>query len=290
MLTFVTSLRHPQNSADYAFVEHLLHDTLASVTAQAGAEFTVVVVGNQRPARSLGAHVEFVQVDFPAPAPASGPRTARAPFVWDKGTKIGAGLLAAARHDPTHVMIVDADDFVHRDLARFVGAHDAERGWFVDRGWMYSRARGVYVEQRAFHQACGTSLVVPFGAYAVPAGLAPIASQQEIADAFGERLGRVLGAHRDAVEWFTQHGVPMSPLPFEGAVYHVDTGENHSGKSLRGRAHAYDHRMAHDFTVPRTQSRPAAWWWSRGPQPVAESVWRRVGGQRTGRAAAVVGP
>lgn len=286
MLTFVTSLRHPQNSADYAFVEQLLHETLASVTAQVGAEFTVVVVGNRRPAVDLDPRVEFVEVDFPAPAPASGPRTARAPFVWDKGTKIGTGLLAAVKHAPTHVMIFDADDFVHRDLARFVAAHGPDQGWFVDRGWMYSRARGVYVEQQAFHRACGTSLVVPFGAYSVPADLDVGATQQEISDAFGERLPRVLGAHRDAVEWFSGHGVGMAPLPFEGAIYHVDTGENHSGKSLRGRAHPYDARMARDFSVPRTRSRSSAWWWSRGPRPFVESARRRIGADRDGRPAA----
>lgn len=282
MLTFVTSLRHPQNSADYASVERLLHETLASVTSQVDADFRAIVVGNRRPDRPLPPRVEFVEVDFPAPSPPDGPRTARAPFVWDKGTKIGVGLIAAARYEPTHAMIFDADDFVHRDLARFVSDRGAERGWYVDTGWMYSRVRGVYIEQRNFHRACGTSLIVPFSAYGTPS-LDVNATQDQISEAFGERLPRVLGAHRDAVEWFSEQGVDMSPLPFEGAVYHVDTGENHSGKTLRGRARPYDDRMAREFCVPRPPSALASWWWSRGPQPLFESTRRRL--DKAGRAA-----
>ena len=275
MLAFVTSLRHPQNSADYDQVEALLSETLSSVTAQTDDDFVVVVVGNQRPRFDLGPKVEFVEVDFPPPAPPDGPRTAREPFVWDKGTKVGLGLVAAAKHRPDHVMIFDADDFVSRHIAAFARTNPG-RGWYVSEGWMYSRARGVYTVQRDFHRTCGTSLIVPYDAYAVPEHLPLLATQSEIAAAYGERLTNVLGAHRDAVHWFSEHGVDLAPLPFPGAVYHVDTGENHSGKTLRGHARPLDARIRQDFGVPRTREQHVSWWWAWGPLALAESALRRA--------------
>ena len=272
MLAFITSLRHPQNSADYARVELLLEETLRSVTQQTSEDFVVIVVGNREPAFALGDRVHFVPVDFPPPAPPDGPRTARAPFVRDKGTKIGVGLAAARRFDPDHVMIFDADDFVHRELAAFVAERPGRPGWVIDRGWMYSRARNAYRVQNGFNRTCGTCHILPFDAYGVPDDLAPTASQEEVVEAFGERLEAMLGAHREAVEWHAARGRRLERLPFRGAVYHVDTGENHSGKAMRGVARPLGRRLRRDFAIPSNRSSLITLWSAVGPGALWESV------------------
>ncbi|CAM3910713.1 hypothetical protein H7J08_02195 [Mycobacterium frederiksbergense] len=58
--------------------------------------------------------------------------------MWDKGTKVGIGLIAAREFGPEYVMQVDADDFVHRDLVSFVNSHHGHPGWVLKRGVMYS--------------------------------------------------------------------------------------------------------------------------------------------------------
>lgn len=272
MLAFVTTLRHPQNSVDYDRVEMLLRDTLRSVTQQTIDDYVVIVVGNRRPSFELPARTEFVQVDFPPPAPPTGAQTARAPFVWDKGTKLGIGLLAARRHEPSHVMIFDADDFVHRGLAATVSAQPNHPGWVVHDGWMYSRARNAYVPQADFNRTCGTSFIVPFEAYGVPEDLGVNASQQEVADGYGERLSEVMGAHRNAEAWYREHGRELEPLPYRGAVYHVDTGENHSGKSLTGIARPFGRTMEWDFGIRPSRGRAATWWSAVGPLAAFEEV------------------
>jgi hypothetical protein len=272
MLAFITTLRHPQNSVDYGRVEQLLLDTLRSVTQQDADDYVVIIVGNQRPGFELPARTEFVQVDFPAPAPPTGAQTARAPFIWDKGTKLGIGLIAARRHEPTHVMIFDADDFVHRGLAATVLAQPNHPGWVIRDGWMYSRARNAYIPQADFNRTCGTSFVVPFEAYEVPEDLTIRASQQEIADGYGERLSEVMGAHRNAEAWYGEHGRVLEPLPYRGAVYHVDTGENHSGKSLTGLARPLGSTMERDFGIRPSRGKASTWWSSIGPVAVFEAV------------------
>lgn len=272
MLAFITTLRHPQNSADYARVEDLLADTLRSVTAQTSEDYVVLVVGNRRPAFELPVHTHFVPVDFPAPAPPDGPRTAREPFIWDKGTKVGIGLLAARRWNPDHVMIFDADDFVHRDLAAFVADRPGTPGWVIEEGWRYSRARNVMRHQPIFNRRCGTSYIIPFEAYDVPADLDETASQEQVAAGFGDRLGSIMGAHRDAVAWHATHGRTLEPLPFRGAVYHVDTGENHSGSNLRGIAAPLSPRLADEFGITPSLGRAATAWRAYGPTALVQSA------------------
>lgn len=273
MLAFVTSLRHPRNAADYGRVEELLRLTLGSLAAQTSGEHVVLVVGNQEPGFDLGERVRFVPVDFAPPEAAHGPHADRARFVRDKGSKIGVGLLAARRYAPDHVMIVDADDFVHRGLAEFTARHRGHPGWVVDQGWVYSRARGVYRRQAGFHRTCGTSLVVPYEAYGVPVDLDETATQDEVLAGYGGRVEHVLGAHRHALEWFARHqGRVLEPLPFRGAVYQVDTGENHSGKRLRGLARPLDPAFAVRYGLPPVRRTTAALWSAVGPRAAAETA------------------
>ena len=101
MLAFITTLRHPQNAADYGRVEALLQDTLSSLTQQSCDEYVVIIVGNRRPSFPLPKRVVFVEVDFPPPSDLKGPRTGPASVIWDKGTKNGVGLIAPVTSGPT---------------------------------------------------------------------------------------------------------------------------------------------------------------------------------------------
>lgn len=272
MIAFVTSLRHPLNSDDYPRVEALLQDTLRSLTAQDHPDFAVFVVGNKVPEFPMPDKVHFVPVEFPPPTLTRGPGSPRDVFVRDKGTKIGVGLIAAREIEPDHVMIVDADDYVHRGLAGYVAQHPNAPGWAVTKGYVYSRARQTFRHQRKFNRACGTSHVVRFDAYQVPDGLDTQASQAQVANAYGERLREVLGAHHDAVSWFARHGFPLARLPFRGAVYQVDTGENHSGSTLRGLSVPVTERFSVTFGVPPRDDQGEAAWRALGPRAAVEQV------------------
>jgi hypothetical protein len=275
MIAFVTSLRHPQNSADYGKVESLLEETLTSVCAQDDDDFVVIIVGNQRPAFPLPARVEFVHVDFPAPAPPSGPQTDLKSFVWDKGTKIGLGLIAAQEYAPDYIMIFDADDYVSNRLVSFTKANSGQAGWVIERGWIYSHSAGVFRQVREFNRTCGTCHIVSVDAYAIPADLTRDATQDEISAAYGERLPRILGAHRDARTWLSEAGWNLMPLPFHGAVYNVDTGENHSGKALTGISRPAGRRFESEFGVRAPGTPTSRFLVALGPRAFLDTT-RRV--------------
>jgi hypothetical protein len=262
MLAFITSLRHPKNAAEYGRVEAYLQDTLASVANQSIDDFVVIVVGNQRPSFTLPKNTHFVEVNFPAPSDHLGPQTGAAPGLWDKGTKLGVGLLAAREFEPNYVMFFDADDFVHRGLAAFTRDHPGHHGWVLRRGWIYSRTRNAYAPRYRLFRICGTSYIVPYSAHNVPVNLPVMASQAEVAKAFGdERLERVMAGHRYALEWWRTNGIELNALPFPGAVYHVDTGENHSGMVLAGPALPYRSNLLADFGI-RPSRPPMKTLWS----------------------------
>lgn len=275
MLAFITSLRHPTNSNDYARVEMLLLESLRSVTSQTSEDFVVIVVGNKEPKVPLPDKVHFVRVRYPAPAE-RGVRVNRTTLIRDKGTKLGIGLIAARAFSPDYVMIFDADDFVHRDLAEFVGNHPGQDGWVIRDGWMYSRARSAYQPTSDFNRRCGTSFIVPFEAYAVPEDLDVRATRSQVRAAYGERLPKIIGAHKWAVEWHEAQGRRLETLPFRGAVYHVDTGENHSTNELAGWARPLGRRLSSEFGI-RTDRGPLLTLWAcYSPTPVKRLVSRLV--------------
>jgi len=263
-----------------------LRETLDSVTQQKSEEFVVIIVGNKRPDFDLPDRVHFVPVAFDPPAPPNGPRTERAPFVWDKGTKIGIGLIAAQEYAPDYVMIFDADDFVHADLAEYVAARPGQPGWVVERGWIYSRLRNAYRPQNDFNRTCGTCHILPFDAYDVPPDLDVAATQEQLAEGFGERLEAMLGAHRHAVAWHAERGRILEPLPMRAAVYHVDTGENHSGKAMSGLARPLDRGLRESFRIAPQRGPVSTVWSSVGPVAIWESAYTgsRLTVRRLGRA------
>ena len=264
MLAFITTLRHPQNSADYGRVESLLQDTLASLTRQTSDDYEVIIVGNRRPSFELPPRTTFVEVDFAPPSDVKGPQTGPAPVIWDKGTKTAVGLIAARELQPEYVMPFDADDFIHRDVAAYAHDHPGRDGWVVNRGLVYSRARNAYAMRRRFYLICGTSFIVPYQGYGVPAHLTVSATQKQIAEAFGDRLEKVL-EHGYAFDWWKEQGRHLEKLPFTGAVYHVDTGENHSGNALVGPAVPYRSQLYRDFAIRSSKGRAQTIWSAFGP-------------------------
>lgn len=264
-LAFVTSLRHPANATDYGRVEALLERTLRSIARQTSDDYVVIVVGNRPPSFALPPRTTFVPVDFPPTAEPVKREERWEALIADKGSKLAVGLLAARAHEPDFVMVFDADDFVHRDLVRWVGAQDpASPGWYIADGWRYSSARGAGERIDDLYRVCGTCYVVPWRAYAVPEGLPASATQAEVLEAFGERARFILGKHRDADVWFAEHGFPLAPLPFAGSVYHVDTGENHSGKRIDGPASMMPRAIAAEFGIAHAHPWPVRWWRCEG--------------------------
>lgn len=236
MLLFLTTLRHPLNSGDYGRCLRLLADSLASVCGQTSDAFAVMVVAN-RPIDTCAwtarvrARTRVLTVDMPAPAPLLDKATGLAAMRRDRGSKLALGLLAAAGTGASHVMCFDADDFLSRDIAAFVAAHPAAAGWLVRDGLML-RA-GEVARLADFNRYCGSCHIVSMRLLLAPlqaVGLAAGADYRRLWHlADPHFLRRVLGSHLHLPDWVRARGRTLAELPFDGAVYHLGHGENHSG-------------------------------------------------------------
>lgn len=244
MLAFVTSLRHPHNSSSYNRVEELFHDSVRSWIRQLDDRFVIVVVGNRDP-RVEDPHLHFVQVDFPPPSALMSPRTGIPAVLQDKGSKLAVGLAMSRRLGASHIMPIDADDFVSRRIAGHVAEHPDAIGWSVRFPWR------VNIERQAMRRHDGgTFSIVRTDLFPDPQ-LPLSATMEQLYAGYGDKLERWLGSH---VHIGRDLGLP--PLPFGGALYRVGTGESHSGISLGGLGRPIPRAIAEEFGVPRTRLTP----------------------------------
>ncbi len=257
MLAFITSVRNPHNSTDYGRVELLLRRTLRSVCAQTDRDFRVIVVTNRPPSFTVPEKVEVIRVDFPAPDSHEGSQISVEAIRRDKGTKLAVGVLAARRLDATHVMQFDADDFLSRDIAAFVNSHAGEQGWYFSKGYVFYARRGLIKGVANFHENCGTSFVLREDLYG-RADLELDATQDAIYAAFGsDVVTDVLGSHPKTLAHFAARGIELAPLPFHGATYALETGENWSGELYPGFGWPVTPKLTREFGFQRPALLPS---------------------------------
>jgi hypothetical protein len=235
MLVFLTSIRHPHNSNDFAKVEALFESSLRSVCSQTHGQFRVVVVCNSRPRIDFqDPRVVYHLVDFPPPSTERCATNSLDTLHRDKGTKLLSGMLHARRFSPEYFFIFDADDLVSRRLAEFARHRPGRPGWYVDAGFALDYATGRIQRKNGLVRYCGTSLMPNarelLRLARLDASLDERSTQAEMmAHTAPKFIDHVIGDHTCLVPLFARHNLRMRPLPFRGSVWVQQTGENNSG-------------------------------------------------------------
>lgn len=234
MLGFAVPLRHPDSCRDYDVVCRDLQATLESIAAQTSPEWEAVVVGNQRPDVSLPDFslpdkVRFVELDVPVPALDEHGHPAYRDRILDKGKKLAAAIGILRDRGATHVMPVDADDFVHHHLAATVADNPEHPGWYSPEGFVNLRGTNrLWGVDDEFHLRNGSTHVLPADLLPIP----PHTEQGGVTDppAIDDTVVLdVVGRHTKWSGFAAAQGTPLQPLPFASSIYVVGTGENVSG-------------------------------------------------------------
>lgn len=218
MLVFIVPLLSPQASSNWARASAICERTLRSICAQTSQNFRVYLVCNEAP--KLGfSHpaLEIVEDEFAIP------ERNTAACMFDKHEKIKRGLLAARGHSPCYVMVADADDCVHSGLAAWCDRYPDEAGWYFPKGYMYTAGRRWINRLPRFDLICGTSAIVKCHDADFPRSMSDPKENFFLVNVghFEFRYPEKIGGRR------------LLPLPFSGAVYVADTGDNYTGASLR---------------------------------------------------------
>ena len=135
----------------------------------------------------------------------------------DKGKRVLAGM--KSRPESDYYMVVDDDDFIHRDLVRFVEQSSPQNGWYIDKGYVWTESSKLVYKCFFFDQLCGTSLIVKNELYN-PQSLDYDKNERDIK----ERLG----SHVLLKQLLANEGKSLSPLPFFGATYRIGNINAHS--------------------------------------------------------------
>lgn len=218
MLLFLLPLKSSKVSNTWDVTCQLIERALRSACAQTSPDFKVLVVCHEQPELAFQhPQIEYLSVDFPAPSPINYEdeypmREARR----DKHRKVLAGILHSQQHPPSHVMMVDADDLVSNRLAAFVSKNTTEPGWYIEKGFEYFEGSGqLFPISKRFYGKCGSSHIVRFD---ILEKIAQTTSIEEIHHRFLH--------HQDVQKFVAQQGFSLAPLPFPGAVYITNHGDN----------------------------------------------------------------
>lgn len=238
-LSFVTSLRARALARDWPRHVWMLERTVDSMLAAGAAEVVVVCHDVPAIAQAGDQRVTLLPVDLPVPE-----RTNDAMCV-DKVLKVSAGIAALQARQVRYIGICDADDLVHRDLGRFVAAHDGGAGWFAPVMLTYAYG-GRWMRRRVMPPAAAGPFVIlradllrlvepPFRGRWVEWLLA--SGEQPYLDLLASRRRAasdlVAAGHTRYLELLAAEGYALSPLPFNAhlMINHDDSTSTVPGGS-----------------------------------------------------------
>lgn len=202
MLTFVIPLKSRKASKSWDYVSKLFERCVKSVCNQTSSNFKAIVVCHDKP------HLEFthpsltyIQVDLPEPDSSFGAKT------LDRDKKVVIGLTLAQKFQPSHVMVVDADDCVSKRLTEFVEQNSQCNGWFIDKGYQYQDGSKSIRLIKNFYRVCASCNIIKLDLQALPESTKFDSPYEYIV------------SHEQLRGSLEEKGTPLAPLPFVGAVY-----------------------------------------------------------------------
>lgn len=234
LLTFVIPVRHQENAKDWGLLKRRLGETITSISGQSSDLWRCIIVANEgADLPPLPSNFSAARVTLP-PNPMHERAGADLHAFYksvrlDKGSRVLAGVRASKSK---YVMVVDDDDFIDRNLVKFVSDNQDKNGWFFKSGFVWEDGgKHVYRHPR-FNHFCGTSHIVKRSLLNVP----------EQGDVDIDYVKRMLGSHMTIERELAENGTPLEPLPFEGAVYRI----GHAG------AHSRSQTLAKTFLLRRS--------------------------------------
>ncbi|PZU95713.1 MAG: glycosyltransferase family 2 protein [Pseudanabaena sp.] len=204
MIVFLVPLKSAKISKSWKATSETFERTARSICNQDCDKFRLVVICHEKPDTSFESpFLDYIQVDF---LPPENDCKDYAPLRKDKAKKLLIGAEYSKKSNPSHLMVVDADDFVSNKIASFVDKNVDQAGYIFDNGYVYeSGSRFFYYLRRHFANHCGTSIIIK-----------PNLFELLFDDGIYEHRG------------FTLDGFDLNlpKLPFVGSIYNRGHGEN----------------------------------------------------------------
>tara|TARA_B100002019_G_C21195493_1_gene561173 strand:- start:66 stop:878 length:813 start_codon:yes stop_codon:yes gene_type:complete len=266
MITFILSVKHYQNCHSYESTWKILENTLVSIYNQTDKNFEVIVVSNKTLTKFDNNHqigeVKFIEVDWNPPAK---------PNKWqvnnhiseqrgwenvrlDKGTKFlyGISSIKQIKTENHYVMLVDADDFIHKHLATYINSSSADL-LRICKGFQLGIKNKYKYHDSGFYNICGTCNVHKLDILKKYLNLENIKnnlSQSDIISLTDDYfLKKVLGGHKYSYNFFTKRGYKPESVPFPAVVYNCSHEEQLSGKNSKQGTKTLTDELIQNFSI-----------------------------------------
>lgn len=256
MFYFLTTIRHPDNATDYARTLSMLALTLESISHQQTRwPYRLLVVCNRGYKPELVSElVDYLEVDLPPAGDARGQRQALKNTYLDKGCKTAAGLQYLRQHNPDRVFMIDADDWVHRDLVETLMTAPSDQFWYVNRGFFVNYAARTAIHKHGLCRYCGSTFAYPFAQLMDMAQLPSVRIETSRHETFmhmldDHTLKLLLGNHRHQFSWMHRHGHTPAAIPLDAVSWVTATGENVSGTQAETWGRPLSSRLLQQFGI-----------------------------------------
>ena len=243
MVTFIISVKHYNNCHSYNDTWKLLENTLDSINNQSDDNYKIIVVSNKTLRDYPG--VKFIELEWDPPTTRNwqihNGIVDKANCIQmdniriDRGTKHVIALKEARQVDNSDhfVMFVDADDFIHKDVALF-----ANNNLHADMIRVYSGIKlglnNTYKLRDRFNYVCGTCNIIKINRIADPINFSVIQNntQEEVLESVDDYyLKKIIGSHKYMYRHFVENGGLLGvDIPFPAAIYNCSHNEQHSGQ------------------------------------------------------------
>jgi glycosyltransferase involved in cell wall biosynthesis len=263
-VTFVTTVRHPDNSRDYGRIERYLDATLRSILNQADPDFRIFVVCNRTPSNSSDyAKTTFIEVDF-APPVRPGKPIDRAGIVLDRGTKHAVALAHIRDQiDTEYIMFFDSDDLLSNRLVATIRDVRPDYGLYAETGYSMPLGYDTLTKVEDFFEVNGNSNI--FRSHLLinlVTGIEPTSSQEQIVESIDKDIFRkLLAGHKFAKDFFAANGMPFDPLPLPPAIWILGNMENRSGWFGKPGTIPLKEKLIEEFSIPEDYIAKRRWWW-----------------------------
>ncbi len=227
MLYFLIPLRSKASSKDWDKVTLDFNNTLNSVFNQNNSDFKVLVALHDIPEvfNDFGDKLELIKVDYPEPNLVEYKNVTRLDQQrLDKYTKKRFLMQRVRELGGGYTMFVDADDFISNKIADYIAKKEPQHGVIFENGYEFYPKKFKIKKCPHFNNICGTSAVIYYTPEELP------------------ETARFEGYHRQNIfrsnnflfdfghnKWSSiakSIGKHFDTLPFRGAMYSLETGEN----------------------------------------------------------------
>jgi len=212
MIVFIVPVKSATVSSNWDVFSKLFERTIRSICQQTDSAYKAVAVCHEKPRTDfLHENFEYLEVDFDPPKILdNNKKNHNALREVDKSKKILAAVRYVERYQPSHLMVVDSDDCISKNIAYFVNkANINSIGWYLSKGYIYKEGNFFsFLNKINFNTLCGSCIII---------------KSNHISALFKEEPFLYYSHERTEIDLNKK----LIQLPFPGAVYSIGNGENH---------------------------------------------------------------